>query len=71
MNEQEAEAYLKTTEKLARKMHMGYLKAPKSENIFFQPILTKRQRWSSFTLDDKINVVHDVLILKRPQKEVA
>jgi len=52
-------------------MHMGYFRAPKSENIFFQPILTKRQSWSSFTLDDKINIVHDVLILKRPQKEVA
>ena len=71
MNEEDAEAYLMSTERLARKMHMGYFRAPKSENIYYVPQLSKRESWSSFTLDDKINVVHDVLILKRPQKEVA
>ena len=50
---------------------MGYFKQPKQENIFKEVRLTKRESWSSFTLDDKINMVHDVLILKRPQKEIA
>ena len=65
------EAYLRSTEALARKMHMGYFRQPKLENIFKEVRLTKRESWSSFTLDDKINMVHDVLILKRPQKEIA
>jgi hypothetical protein len=60
------EAYLRTTEALARKIHMGYFKQPKQENIFKEVRLTKRESWSSFTLDDKINMVHDVLISKRP-----
>jgi hypothetical protein len=62
----EDEFYLRITEKLARKMHMGYFKRTKEENIYYQPYLTKRERWSSLTIDDKINIVHDVLIGKRP-----
>lgn len=50
---------------------MGYFRQPKLENICREIYLTKRDKWHNFTLDDKINVVHDVLVLKRPQKEVA
>ena len=65
------EEYLRSTETLARKMHMGYFRQPKLQNIYKEVHLTKRESWHAFTLDDKINLVHDVLILKRPQQEVA
>ena len=41
-NGDRAEAYLRTTEKLARRMHNGgYFKLPKEENIYKEPHLTK------------------------------
>ena len=67
----EAEEYLRTTEKLARKMHNGYFSKPKEANICKHPYLTKRQRWRNFTLDDKVNMVHDVIIRKEKVVDVA
>ena len=50
---------------------MGFFNEPKEENIFKQPHFTKREMWHNLTLDDKINIVHDVLVIKRPLHEVA
>ena len=33
--------------------------------------MTKKQKWSSFTLDDKISVIHDVVIRKEKLADVA
>lgn len=52
-------------------MHKGYFQQPKADNICRESHLTKRESWHDFTLDDKINVVHEVLVEKRPLKVVA
>jgi hypothetical protein len=65
------DAYLRSATTLASKMHMGYFRQPKVENVCYTPTLTKRERWSNLTLNDKIDIVHEVLVLKHPQHEVA
>ena len=44
-----ADAYLKTTERLARRMHKGYFVKAKEANIWKETRKTKRQRWAAFT----------------------
>jgi hypothetical protein len=65
------EAYLRSATSLASKMHMGFFRKPKEENIFYPPVLSKRQRWSGLSLNDKIDIIHEVVVLKYPQHEVA
>ena len=65
------DVYLRSAKGLAEKMHMGFFRQPKVENIYHKPQLTKREKWHDLSLDDKISIVHDILILKRPQQEVA
>jgi hypothetical protein len=65
------DAYLRSATTLASKMHMGYFRQPKMKNVCYKPTLSKRERWSMLTVDDKIDIVHEVLVLKHPQNEVA
>jgi hypothetical protein len=65
------DAYIRSTTNLAAKMHLGYFRKPKEENLCFTPTLTKRDKSSNLSLEDKIDIVHRVLILKHPQHEVA
>ena len=67
----EAEAYLRTTERLARKMHNGYFKKEKEDNIYKAIYMSKKQRWHQFTLEDRVNMIHDVVIGKEKVAEVA
>ena len=60
-----------TTERLARRMHNGYFKKPKEDNICKEPHLTKRQKWHKFDLEDKVNMLHEVIVGKEKQTEVA
>ena len=52
-------------------MHLGYFKIPKSENICHSPTLSKQQEWHKFSLDRKIDMVHDVVVLNHPHNEVV
>ena len=70
-NDDEAAAYLQTTEKLARKMHNGYFPTTKKENICKAKYMSKKQRWHEFSLDDKVNLIHDVIVGKEKIEVVA
>ena len=52
-------------------MHAGYFKLPKEENICQDISLVKRPRWQSLSQDDKIDIIHDVLIQKKFPADVA
>jgi hypothetical protein len=65
------EAYLRSAKALAAKMHLGYFREPKKENEYHQPQLNKKEKWYDLSLDNKIDIIHEVLILKRPQQDVA
>ena len=41
-SEENIDAYLRKAQALANKIHMGYFRKPKRENIFKKPYLTKR-----------------------------
>ena len=62
---------MRTTERLARKMHSGYFQKPKEANICKGLYLTKRQRWQKFTMDDKVNLIYDVIVAKEKVVVVA
>jgi len=63
---------LQTTERLSRRMHKGgYFPKAKPDNIWKSQHKTKKQRWHSFTLDDKVSVLYDVIIKKQKHSEVA
>ena len=51
-------------------MHNGYFKKPKQHNEFIAPRL-KLARNATLSLDDRIGIVHDVIVLLRPVHEVA
>jgi hypothetical protein len=65
------EAYLRSAKALVAKMHLGYFREPKKENEYHQPQLNKKEKWYDLSLDNKIDIIHEVLILKRPQQDVA
>ena len=52
-------------------MHNGYFQKPKETNICKGPHQTKRQHWKKFSLDDKVNLIHDVIIAKEKVEVVA
>ena len=53
-------------------MHKGsYFSKPKQENICKEKRLTKRQRWHSLSLDDKVNMIYDVVVGKEKLEVVA
>ena len=52
-------------------MHKGYFKPKKVEKWYAPVVKSKAERWSDFSLDDKINMVHEIVILKRPLSETA
>ena len=51
-------------------MHAGYFKNTKRENEFIAPRLAL-SRNATLSLNDRIGIVHDVLVLKHPIKFVA
>jgi transposase len=65
------EAYLRSAKALASKMHLGYFREPKKDNEYHRPQLSKKEKWYDLSLDNKIDIIHEVLILKRPQQDVA
>ena len=67
----DSDAYLSTTEKLARRMHRGAPKTLKSQNICMEPHLTKKELWNSFDLDAKVKMIYDLVVKKELQKDVA
>ena len=52
-------------------MHKGYFPLPKEENIYKEVKPTKKQRWREITLEDKINMVYDVIIGKEKVVDVV
>ena len=68
---QEADAYLKTTEKLARKIHNGYFPKEKDINPFNKSIVHKKHLRGKIPLDEKIDILYDVIIEKELVAEVA
>ena len=68
---QEADAYLKTTEKLARKMHSGYFPKEKDINPFNKLMVHKKLLRGKIPLDKKIDILYDVIIEKELVAEVA
>ena len=52
-------------------MHKGYFIVKKEENIFQGPKTPKRYQKGHQTLDDKINMIYDVLIKKEKLADVA
>ena len=51
-----------TSEKLARRMHRGPTATEKASNICMEPHKTKKQLWSSFDLNAKVRMLHDVIV---------
>ena len=52
-------------------MHSGYFPKTKEENLYKEPHLTKRQKWRRFTIDDKVNLLYDVIVGKEKVIDVA
>ena len=67
----EANVYLAAADRLARRMHQSSERPQKKENIFKVPHKTKKQRWHCFSLEDKVNLVHDVVVGKMKLVDVA
>ena len=72
MGSQKADAYLETTQDLARRIYKGR-KHPDVliENIYKAPYKSKKQRWHDLTLDDKASILYDVVVFKLKHKDVA
>jgi hypothetical protein len=68
---QEADVYLKTTEKLARKIHSGYFQKKKDINPFNKLMVHKKLLRGKIPLDKKIDILYDVIIEKELVAEVA
>jgi hypothetical protein len=52
-------------------MHRKIHPTPKSANICLERNQTKKEKWHSFDLHAKANMLHDVIVGKRLVKDVA
>ena len=69
----DVEAYQKDIDKLAKRMHEHFERPTEAskENIWSSKKKSKFQKWQSFSLDDKIKVIHEVVIGKAKMADVA
>ena len=69
----EATSYLQTTERLARKMHKGYFSRCniKRANVCKESRRHIKTLSGHQTVEEKINMLHDVVVGKEKQEDVA
>ena len=67
------EAYQNVVDQLARRMHGHFdrVKLLSKENIWSTKKQSKFQKWQKFNLDDKVKVIHEVVVGKAKMADVA
>ena len=62
---------MKSADALAKRMHKGYFRKEKEQNIFKGQSIRKKTLQSPLSLDEKIKIVYDVVVAKQKVLDVS